>query len=90
MSWENLTPTLMLGGTQYLKEQDLMQSKKEGESLEQYITELYDLVEFCAYGVLKDGMLRDRLVVGIRDLSLSEKLQTDPMLTLEKAKTLIR
>ena len=35
-------------------------------------------------------MLRDRLVVGIRDLSLSEKLQTDPMLTLEKAKTLIR
>ena len=35
-------------------------------------------------------MLRDRLVVGIRDLSLSEKLQTDPMLTLEKAKPLIR
>ena len=35
-------------------------------------------------------MLRDRLVVGIRDLSLSDKLQTDPMLTLEKARTLIR
>ena len=35
-------------------------------------------------------MLRDRLVVGIRDLSLSEKLQTNPMLTLEKAKTSIR
>ena len=35
-------------------------------------------------------MLRGRLVVGIRDLSLSETLQTDPMLTLEKAKTLIR
>ena len=64
--------------------------KKEGESVEQYITDLYDLVEFCAYGVLKDEMLRERLVVGIRDLSLSEKLQTDPMLTLEKAKTLIR
>ena len=64
--------------------------EKEGESVEQYITELYDLVEFCACGVLKDEMPRDRLVVGIRDLSLSEKLQTAPMLTLEKAKTLIR
>ena len=64
--------------------------QKEGESVEQYITELYDLVEFCVYGVLKDEMLRDRLVVSIRDLSLSEKLQTDPMLILEKAKTLRR
>ena len=64
--------------------------EKEGESVEQYITEQYDLVEFCAYGVLKHEMLRDRLVVGIRDLSLSDKLQTDPMLTLEKTKTLMR
>ena len=44
ISWKNLTPTFMLGGTQYLKEQDLV--KKESESVEQYITELYDLVEF--------------------------------------------
>ena len=35
-------------------------------------------------------MLRDRLVVGIQDLTLAEKLQTDPKLTLEKAKTMIR
>ena len=35
-------------------------------------------------------MLRDRLVVSVRDISLSEKLQTDPNLTLECAKTMIR
>ena len=35
-------------------------------------------------------MLRDRLVVGIRDRALSEKLQIDAELTLEKAKTAIR
>ena len=34
-------------------------------------------------------MLRDRLTVGIRDLSLSETLQTDPMLNLEKETILI-
>ena len=64
--------------------------QKEGESAEQYITELYNLIEFCEYGNLKDEMLRDRLVVGIREVGLSEKMQTDSRLTLESAKTLIR
>ena len=35
-------------------------------------------------------MIRDRLVVGIQDLALSECLQLDPDLMLEKAKTLVR
>ncbi len=62
----------------------------EGESAEQYITCLYHLVENCEYGPLKEELLRDRIVVGIRDKSLSEKLQMDAALTLEKAKTSIR
>ena len=40
--------------------------QKEGESVEQYISALYDLVESCEYGELRDEMLRDRIVVGIR------------------------
>ena len=35
-------------------------------------------------------MIRDWLVVGIRDSSLSERLQLDANLTLEKAKIAIR
>ena len=35
-------------------------------------------------------MIRDRIVVGIRDSSLSAKLQMDPDLTLEKAKRVVR
>lgn len=35
-------------------------------------------------------MIRDRIVVGIRDQSQSARLQMDPELTLEKAKTLVR
>ena len=35
-------------------------------------------------------MLRDRLVVGIRDAAMSQKLQMDAELTLEKAKKAIR
>ena len=60
----------------------------EGESGDQYIMELYYLAERCSYGQLTSEMIRDRLVVGIRDLALSERL--NPYLTLEKAKTMIR
>ena len=35
-------------------------------------------------------MIRDRLVVGIQDAALSQQLQLDPELTLEKAKMRIR
>ena len=35
-------------------------------------------------------MIHDRLVVGIRDTSLSERLQMDADLTLEKAKKTVR
>ena len=51
---------------------------------------LYTLAANCNYGALEGEMIRDRLVVGIRDSSLSERLQLDPDLTLEKAKKSIR
>ena len=60
------------------------------ESVEQFITNLYQLVEHYEYGNLRDEMIRDRIVVGIRDSALSERLQLDPDLTLEKAKKLVR
>ena len=41
-------------------------------------------MESCDYGPLRDEMLRDRTVVGIRDAAMSKKL--DPELTSEKSK----
>ena len=58
----------------------------ESESTEQYITALYHLAETYNYGELKSEMIRDRLVVRIRDENLSQQLQTDAELTLDKAK----
>ena len=63
----------------------------DGESAKQYITTLYHLAEMCNYPQdLKSDMIQDRLVVGIRDQHLSQQLQMDPELTLEKAKIRIR
>ena len=45
-----------------------------GETSEQCVMELYKLAEDCEYGVMKEEMIHDRLVVGIRDTVLSERL----------------
>ena len=59
------------------------------ESAENYIIVLYHLVDTCEYGELKE-MLRNRLVVGMRDNALSKRLQMDAKLTLDKVKTELR
>ncbi|GBO26978.1 hypothetical protein AVEN_29996-1 [Araneus ventricosus] len=57
----------------------------DGESVNTFITAFYTLSEHYEYGVLHDKLIRDRIVVGIRDKYLSEKLQLDADLTLTKA-----
>lgn len=57
----------------------------ESEPVDAFITDLYVLAESCGYAGLHDEMIRDRIVVGLRDIKLSEKLQMDSKLTLKKA-----
>ena len=64
--------------------------QREGESAEEYIAALYQLVETCEYRTFRDDLLRDHLVIGIRDTALSDKMQLDATLTLETAKKSIR
>ena len=65
-------------------------TQQQGESAEDYITVLHQLVDTSEYGDIKQEMIHDRVVVCIRDKSLSERLQMESDLTLEKAKKLIR
>ncbi|KYN11066.1 hypothetical protein ALC57_16784, partial [Trachymyrmex cornetzi] len=60
------------------------------ETVENFIADLYRLVETCNFGALKDELIRDRIVAGIKDIKLSEALQCDPELTLEKAINKVR
>ena len=57
-------------------------NQEDVESAEQFITSLADN---CAYNDLKDDLIRDCIVVGLRDKALLECLQLDPDLTWEKA-----
>ena len=61
--------------------------QNQGESAMQFIMEVHRLAESCKFGTMKDELVRDRLVVGIHDNSLSEHLQMEPELTLDKSQT---
>ena len=64
--------------------------QEEGETFDDFVTALYGLVEHCKYENLRTEMIRDRIVVGLRDQKLSERLQLEADLTLEKAMTMAR
>jgi len=57
----------------------------EDEPAENFIRDLWIQVEKCDYGNLKEDLLRDRIVAGIKDKKLSEQMQTEQNLTLQNA-----
>lgn len=61
-----------------------------GESSDSFITALYTLSEHCEYGQMRDDLIRDHIVLGIRDGDLSKKMQMVADLTLAKAIQMVR
>ena len=54
------------------------------EDFEQFLTDIRQLIDRCDYGALTDDLLRDRIVHGIRDEPLRQRLLSKKDLTLEK------
>ena len=52
--------------------------------MDSFLTSLHKLAENCVFGVIRNDLIKDRLV-GLRDFILSEKLQSDDKLILETA-----
>lgn len=60
-------------------------AQKPGESVEAFVRSLYELAQYCEFGHTKDEQIRDRIVIGISDNDVSQKLQLEPELSLERA-----
>ena len=54
------------------------------ESIDAYVAELCQLAKNCNFGRIRDELIRDQVVVGVRDDSIREKLQAVKQLTLKK------
>ena len=65
--------------------------QQEGETIDQFITELKTCARCCEFGDQHDSMIRDRIVFGVRDSRLKERLLRESSeLTLEKAASICR
>lgn len=64
--------------------------QQEGQNVDAYLTQLKTLASTCEFGDQEEGLIRDRIVLGIRDNSLQERLLREPSLTLKKAADFLR
>ncbi|UYV65209.1 K02A2.6-like [Cordylochernes scorpioides] len=64
--------------------------QEDREPVDEFITSLYKLADSCEFEGLHEQLIRDRIVVGVRDKDLSERMQLDSELTLEKAVKMVR
>ena len=65
--------------------------RKEGETVDQLVTELKTRAKTCVFGDQHDSMIRDRIVFGVSDTRLKERLLRESSeLSLEKAASLCR
>ena len=59
--------------------------QKEGESIAEYVAELRRIAEHCNYDAMLEEMLRDKLMCGVRDRRMRQKLLAEKDLTFKKA-----
>ena len=59
--------------------------QQEGEPFQVFYTSLRDLSSSCEYGALRNEMIRDRVVIGITNNAVREKLFATKNLSLDKA-----
>ncbi|UYV79140.1 hypothetical protein LAZ67_17001223 [Cordylochernes scorpioides] len=64
--------------------------QEDQEPVDEFITSLYKLADSCEFEGLHEQLIRDQIVVGVRDKALSERMQLDSELTLEKAVKMVR
>ncbi|CAB4035068.1 Hypothetical predicted protein [Paramuricea clavata] len=64
--------------------------QRPGEPVDTFIQDLYKIAADCEYGTLNNELIRDIIIVGVVDDSLSDRLQSKPKLTLQEAVQIAR
>ena len=59
--------------------------QRQGENIDQWVNDLRILLSTCEYGQQKESSLRDRIVFGVAEIRVKERLLRESDLTLEKA-----
>ena len=59
--------------------------QKEGESFQAFVADLRILANTCEYGILKDELIRDKIVCGVSSRHVRKQLLKERELTLDRA-----
>ena len=74
----------------YERAQFHCRQQKDGETVKGFVRVLYNLAEHCGFGETKEEQIKDRIVTGIADPVVSQKLQLKTNPTLNKAIETVR
>ena len=74
----------------YERHKFFTRSQEVGENIDHYATELRNRAQSCEFGELTNSLIRDRIICGILDNGVRERLLRQDDLTLEKALQLCR
>ena len=59
--------------------------QRQGEAIDAFISDMYQLASSCNFAALTDELIRDRIVAGVTDEGLSNRLQAKQDLNLNEA-----
>ena len=59
-------------------------NQEQSETIDTYVASLRTLSKTCNYGEIEESLIRDRIVIGIKDNTTRKKLLQDHKLTLKK------
>ena len=65
-------------------------NQTNGQTIDEYVTELKTRSRHCEFGTLKETLIRDRIVAGIQDAKVRERLLRGTDLSLDKAISICR
>ncbi|KAI8483081.1 hypothetical protein Bbelb_392370 [Branchiostoma belcheri] len=65
-------------------------SQNNGETFDEYITDLKTLAAECGFGEIRESLIRDRILIGILDGKVRERLLRESNLSLEKCAEICR
>ena len=63
---------------------------QNGRTLDAFLLDLRNKAKTCEFGTLQDSLIKDRIVCGIDDKSIRERLLRDNDLTLKRAIDIVR
>lgn len=85
-----MKPTVRRRKTTYERYKFNTRVQQTNETVDQYVTELKNMAASCDYGDLREGLIRDRIVIGISDATLRARLLRETDVDLAKATQMCR